>query len=222
VSTAIGAALEDGIGIIVLTNADSKAEPISDIILKAAEKAFGSGNSSSSSPANHSTTVIRRSNLPVPRHAGVTARVDDGSPHVDLTGTYYNAGYGTGVFCSVHSSSPSCESVLDAFRSIDPSLSPNSTSPDLFASWVTLLSTHVRFTYTNDSQYLISIGSIYPQGYGKNSTPFSTLDPAAMAEFVVENEKVVGFGWNNIGDDGDVKQSGSVEEISEVWFVKET
>jgi hypothetical protein len=223
VSTIIGAALEDGIGIIVLTNADSKAEPISNIILKAAEKAFGSGNSSSSSPANHSTTVIRRSNLPVPRHAGVTARVDDGPPHVDMTGTYYNAGYGTVVFCNVHSSSPSCESVLDVFRSIDPSLSPNSTSTDLFASWVTLLSTHVRFTYTNDSQYLISIGSIYPQGYGKNCTPFSTLDPAVIAEFVVENEKVVGFGWNDIGeDDGVVKRVGSVQESSDVWFVKET
>ena len=207
-STAIFAALEDGIGIIVLVNTDSKGEPIIDIVLKAAEKAFGFGNSSSSAP-----TVTRRSNL-LPRHAGVSARVDDGPPHVDLTGTYYNAGYGTGVLCSVHSSSPSCGSVLDAFRSIDPSLSaPNSNSTDLFASWVTPLSTHVRFIYTNDSQYLVSIGSIYPQGYGKNSTPFSTLTPSATAEFVVENEKVVGFGWDIIGDDGDVRQSGSVEEI---------
>jgi hypothetical protein len=109
------------------------------------------------SPANHSTTVTRRSNLPVPRHAGVTARVDDGPPHVDLTRTYYNAGYGTGVLCSVHSSSPSCQSVLDAFCSIDPSLSPNSNSIDLFASRVTLLSTHVRFTYSNNSQYRIDL-----------------------------------------------------------------
>jgi len=203
----------------VLTNADSKAEPISNIILEAAEKAFGSGKSSSPSPANHSTTVTRRSNLPVPRHAGVAARVDDGPPHVDLTGTYYNAGYGTCVLCSVHSTFPPCESVLDAFRYIDPSLS---TSTDVFASWVTVLSTHLRFTYTNDSKYLISVGSIYPQGYGKNTTPFSTLFPFATAEFEVENEKVVGFGWNITGDDGDVKQSGSVEERSEVWFVEKT
>jgi hypothetical protein len=214
VTTAIGAALEDGIGIIVLTNADSKDEPIGNIILKAAEKAFGSENPSSSSPA----TVARRSNLPVPRHAGVTTRGDGGPPRVDLTGTYYNAGYGTGVLCNVHSYSPSCGSVLDAFRSIDPSLS---TSTDLFASWVSPLSSHVRFTYTNDSQYLISIGSIYPQGYGKNSTPFSTLAPVAIADFVVEYEKVVGFGWYSIGEDV-VKRAGSVQETSEVWFVKET
>jgi hypothetical protein len=40
---------------------------------------------------------------------------------------------------------------------------------------------------------------------------------------VVENEKVVGFGWNDIGeDDGVVKRVGSVQESSDVWFVKKT
>jgi hypothetical protein len=227
VSTIVAAALEDGIGIVALTNADTKADPILNIVLEAAEKAFGSGNSSSS-PSSSSppatTTVTRRSNLLLPRHdAGVTPRADDHD--VDLTGTYCNAGYGTGVLCSVHSTSPSCKSVLDAFRSIDPSsLSPNSTSTDLFASWVTLFSTHIRFTYytnNNGHYYLISAGSIYPQGYGKNLTAFSTLVPVATAEFVVENKEVVGFGWNNIIDGGGVQPSGSVEETSEVWFVKQ-
>jgi hypothetical protein len=198
-------------------NADSEEDPIINIVRIVAEKAFGSGNSSSSPPANQSTTASRRSNLP--RHAGLTTRGDDRTLEVDLTGIYYNAGYGAGELCGVHSSSPSCESVLDAFRSIDPSLSTNPTSTDLFASWDTILSTHMRFTYINDSQYSISSGSIYPQGYGKNSTPFSTLSPGATAEFVVENEEVVGFGMNISGDDGDA-QSGSVEETAEVWFVK--
>jgi len=79
----------------------------------------------------------------------------------------------------------------------------------------------MRFTYTNDSRYSISIGSIHPQGYGKNSTPFSTLAPSATAEFLVENEKVFGLGWNNTGGNSDVQRAGSVEETSEVWFVKE-
>jgi hypothetical protein len=221
VSTIVAAALEDGIGIVVLTNADTKADPIQNIILKAAEKVLGSQNSSS--PSNSppaATTVMRRSNLQLPRHAGVTPRAD--SDGVDLTGTYYNAGYGTGVLCSVYSTSPSCKSVLDAFHSIDPSVSTKSTSADLFASWVTLFSTHIRFTYTNNSNYLISAGSIYPQGYGKNTTAFSTLVPVAMAEFVVKDDgKVVGFGWDNIVDDGGMKRLGSVEETSEVWFVKQ-
>jgi hypothetical protein len=87
------------------------------------------------------------------------ARRDDGAGAppdvVDLTGTYYNTGYGTVVLCSVHSSSPSCGSVLDDFRTIDPFLSSDST--DLFAPWNTVSSTHARFTYTNSSQYTINI-----------------------------------------------------------------
>ena len=35
-----------------------------------------------------------------------------------------------------------------------------------------------------------------------------------------KTRKVVEFGWNNIGDDGDVERGGLVEEISEVWIVK--
>ena len=217
-TTYIAAALEDRIGIIVLANADSKEAAMYDIADAAGAIAYGYGDSSS--PQTNQSTVSRRSNLP--RQAGLTARGYDGGapapPDVDLlTGTYYNAGYGTGELCSVRSSSPSCKSVLDAFHAIDPSLSPN--SPDLFASWITLLSTHVRFAYTNGSQYLIYIGSIYPQGYGKNITPFSTLDSGATAEFVEEHGKVVGFGWNDISDD--VKRAGSVEETSDVWFVKQ-
>jgi hypothetical protein len=126
--TAIAAALEDGIGIIVLANADSKDTPILNILLKAGEKVLGHVDPSASSPPTNQSAASRRSKLP--RHPLVTARGDDGasagappSDGVDLTGTYYNAGYGTVVLCNVHSSSPSCGSVLDTFRATDPSLS---------------------------------------------------------------------------------------------------
>lgn len=227
-SSYVAAAIEDGVGIVALTNADTKADAIQMIVDIVAEKVLlGSRNPSSPSSSTPATTAARRSNLLPPRpHAGVTRRNND----VDLTGTYCNAGYGTGVLCSVRSTSPSCKCVLEAFRSIDPSLSPKSTSNDLFAPWVTLFSTHIRFTYNttdNDGHryYLISAGSIYPQGYGKNTTAFSTLVPIAKAEFVVEQngKSVVGFGWNNLVDAaaGVQQRSGSVEETSEVWFVKQ-
>ncbi|KAH9991459.1 beta-lactamase/transpeptidase-like protein [Russula vinacea] len=203
VSTFIACALEDGIGIIALANADSKDTALLNITDAAAAIAFGIGGASS--PTANQPTTSRRSKLP--RRASLVTRGDDG-------GALHR--YGSGELCSVRSSSPSCKSVLDAFHATDPSLSPN--SPDLFGSWVTLLSTHVRFTYTNDSQYLIYIGSIYAEGYGKNTTPFSTLDSSATAEFVVENGKVSGFGWNDLGNGG--KRAGSVEETSDVWFAK--
>jgi hypothetical protein len=217
VSTFVVAAPEDGIGIVVLVNADAKGLSLEEIILGVAEKVFGAGNSSNFPPADNSIT----SRSILPRHSGVTARADSAGtpPYLDLAGAYHSTGYGTFDLCSVHSTSPSCQSVLDDFRAVTKSISPNST--DLFSSFNTLWSSHAHFTHTNASKYLISLGTIYPEGYGKNSTPFSTLAPATTAQFVVENGKVVGFGFND-SDTSDLTHGGSVEETSQVWFVKET
>jgi hypothetical protein len=117
--------------------------------------------------------------------------------------------------CSVRSSSPSCQKVLSDFQSIDKSLSPNST--DLFISWDSVFVSHIRLTHANGTLFLLSTGTIYPGGYGKNSTPFSTLQPAHwVVDFVVEKGCVVGFGVLH-----DLEQAGSVEEASDVWFVKQ-
>ncbi len=215
-STIIVAALEDGIGIVVLVNADAKALSLEKIILGVAEKVFGAENSSNFPPADDSIT----SRSIFPRHSGVTSRADSAGtpPYLDLAGTYHSTGYGTLVLCSVLSSSPSCRSVLDDFRAVNTSIPSNSN--DLFASFNTVWSKHAHFTHTNASNYLMSLGTIYPEGYGKNSTPFSTLAPATTAQFVVDNGKIVGFGFND-SDISDLTHGGSVEETSQVWFVKE-
>ena len=221
----IVAALEDGVGVVVLVNADSKDEPALDIILKAAEIAFGSANSSSSPPPATPTatppgipSTIPRSTLP--RDAGVAARADSPGtpPSLDLAGTYYSTGYGAIVLCNVQSSGPSCESVLDDFRALNKSLS--SDSADLFASYDSPWTSHVQLTYEDANQYLMYLGTVYPEGYGKNTTPFSTLSPATIVQFVVENEEVVGFGLNDTAD-SDLTHGGSVEETSQVWFAKQ-
>lgn len=217
VSTFVVVALEDDIGIIVLANADAKGPSIEKIILGVAQKAFGAGNFSDVPPADDSITP--RSVLP--QHVDATARGDSAGrpPNLDPTGPYYSTGYGTVVLCSVNSSSPSCQSVLDDFRAINKSIS--SDSIDLFASFNTVWSKHALLTHINGNEYLISLGTIYPEGYGKNSTPFSTLAPVTTAQFVVdENWEVVGFGFND-SDTSDLTHGGSVEETSQVWFVKE-
>jgi hypothetical protein len=210
VSASISLSLSDGIGIIALANADSKDPVLEDIIAAVALKAFNT----TSQPDEPSSSTIKRE-----WHAGVTTRANTTSAFspLDLGGTYFNTGYDIAVLCSVRSSSPACQSVLADFHSVDPSLSPNST--DLFASWNGIFNKHIRFTQSNASQYsyLISVGTIYPHGYGKNSTAFSTLSVYAAAEFVVENNTVVGFGVNGIDD---VVSVGQVEKDSDVWFVK--
>ena len=216
VSTVIAAALEDGIGIVVLANADTKGSSLERIILGVADKVFGAGNSSNFTPANDSIT----SRSILPQDSSVTTRADSAGtpPSLDLAGTYHSTGYGTVVLCSVDSPSSPCQSVLDDFRAVNESMSPNST--DLFAFFNTLWSKHAHLTHTNASRYLISLGTIYPEGYGKNSTPFSTLEPATTAEFAVDNGKVVGFGFND-SDTSDLTRGTSVEETSQVWFDKE-
>jgi hypothetical protein len=185
VSAVIAAALEDGVGVIMLANADDKQSYLTDIIGLVAEKAFSLGTDSSSSPSANTSTLFSRTNLG--RRSGMSPREENITPlgNLDLAGTYYNAGYGTAELCSVHSSSSSCQSVLADFRSVDKSLSPNST--DLFISWITTWTSHVRFIHANGTQFIISSGSIYPEGYGKNTTAFSTLSSGGQATFVVEN-----------------------------------
>lgn len=210
VSALVVATPDDGIGFIALANADAKQSSLINIAALAAEKLLGSGNSSSS-PTNQSS--LSRANLR--RRSRVTSRLESTAAldSLDIAGTYFNAGYGTAVLCSVHSTCSSCQNVLDDFHSIDKSLSSNST--DLFASWISTFSSHVRFTRSNDTQYIISVGTIYPEGYGKDSTPFSTLAPGPLATFVVENGCVVGFGISGISG---VKRPGPVEAASDVWF----
>jgi hypothetical protein len=56
VSTVVVAALEDGIGIVVLVNADAKGLSLEKIIVGVSEKVFGAGNSSNFPPADDSIT----------------------------------------------------------------------------------------------------------------------------------------------------------------------
>jgi hypothetical protein len=219
VTSGVLAALEDGFGIVVLVNADQKTTPLLNIAFKIAVMAFGSANTSSSAPANLPTNS-RRSTLPRLEHGGLTARGNSaGASGLDLAGTYYNPGYGALVLCNVHSTSPPCESLLNDFRAVNKSVPPT----DLFTCWPAVWISVAQFTHTTANRYLISTGAIYPKGYGKNTTPFSTLAPTTTAQFVVENGVVVGFGFDET-DDSDVTyydRTGSVEEAFQVWFVKQ-
>jgi hypothetical protein len=215
VSTVIGAALGDGIGVVALANADAQHRAILNIVVLAARKAFGLEDAIHS-PANEPNPP-GDNNLWQPAGDSVEEGGAAELADLDLAGTYFNAGYGAAVLCDMHSSSSSCQDVLEDFRSVDESLLPNST--DLFTSWNTVWSTHTRFTHIHGNQYMVFIGTIYPEGYGMNSTPFSTLDPFGVATFVVENRSVIGFGISHLNG---IERPGSVEEGSDVWFVKQS
>ena len=219
VTTLIVAALEDGLGIVALTNVDDKTDILKYLVFKLAQRALGAGNTSSTPPVNNSVTS--RSILPRHADAGVIARADSsGTPsYPDPTGTYCSTGYGTLVLCSLGTTIPACKGVQNDIRAVIDSGSVSPNPPDLFTYWGGVWDKHGYFAYTNGSSYSIFTGTIYPQGYGKNSTAFTTLSgPYDTAKFVVENGKVVGFGFNDDVSDLPVKPGGSVKETSQVWF----
>jgi hypothetical protein len=78
-SRILGITVDDGVGIVALTNADTKEGPIQDIVLKATAIALSSRNSSPSPSSSPPTvTIARRSDPPLPRRqAGVTPHKDD-------------------------------------------------------------------------------------------------------------------------------------------------
>jgi hypothetical protein len=144
---------------------------------------------------------------------------------VDLTGTYHDVGYGSIELCSSLSQSDACRHILHDFDLIDGASQPSMTHEDtLFASWPSVFTTHARFvpidedlTSTVGRRYLVDFGTLYPTGYGRDSTPFAHWIFKVIAAFIVEDGQVKGLGLSGIGE----RQGyGSVERNSDVWFTK--
>jgi len=206
--TVIG--LSSGVGVVLLANADEKQEALTNITIAIGKNSL---RIPPSPPA-------RKRTVSPPQHkrrADAMARTDNirDVSSLDMTGTYLNDGYGPCRMCGAGSSSASCKKVLSDFQSVDKSLSPNST--DLFIPWDAVFVSHIHLTNKNGTLFSVSVGGIYPKGYGKNSTAFSTLKRTPlMIDFVVEKNKVVGFGILH-----DADQQGSVAQSADVWYVKQ-
>ncbi|KAH9051493.1 beta-lactamase/transpeptidase-like protein, partial [Lactarius vividus] len=206
----------DDIGIVTLANADAKQSALHDVTVVVLRKLALVGCADESMPVNLSAHASTRfhpvaSSLRGAREEDPTTTHD--APLLDLTGTYEDAGYGTFTLCDASSRSDECRSVLDDFRLVDESSADDPKT--LFGSWPSVWTSHARLSPTNTTgRYLLDVGSLYPTGYGKNTTPFAVWTDRALADFVVEDGVVRGLGFG--GREG----YGSVEENFDVWFSK--
>lgn len=96
---------------------------------------------------------------------------------------------------------------------------------DLLAEWPRILSSHVRLRHQQGPIFGIYFTSLYPNGYGKDATPFETANLGVLrglAEFVTEDDKVVGFGMSGlVGEPTErARQYETVRDRAEVWFDK--
>jgi len=140
--------------------------------------------------------------------------------YVDLSGTYYNEGHGTLELCSGSSTTDACRRVLHDFRRV-VNETPSTDDPHaLFVSWPSVFTDHARFSPIKvvTGRYRLDVGTLYPVGYGKDVTPFAHWVLRLIADFVVVDGEVKGFGFSYLR-----KKRGhdwSVEKDSEVWFTK--
>ena len=211
-SAVIAIPIFDGVGIITLANADAKQPALDDITLAVSRKLAGHTNESMFANLFQSATSGARRH----REEGQSTTHELLPSQLDLTGTYDDDGYGTLTLCDASSQSDECQSVFDDFRLADE---PSMGDPDrLFGSWPYATTSHVRFSPTNTTgRYLADFGTLYPSGYGRNTTPFAHWIFCVTADFLVEDGIVRGFGFSGIGER---EGYGSVEENFDVWFSK--
>ncbi|KAH9038943.1 beta-lactamase/transpeptidase-like protein [Lactarius pseudohatsudake] len=208
----------DDVGIVALANANAKHSALSEVTVTVLRKLALAGCADESMPANLSAHAWTQFQSAAP--SSRRAREEEPSttheiPLLDLTGTYEDAGYGTFTLCDASSRSDECRSVLDDFRLVDES---SADDPNiLLGSWPSVWTSHARFSPTNTTgRYLVDFGSLYPTGYGRNTTPFADWLDRTPADFVVQDGVVRGFGFSG----GEREGYGSVEENGDVWFSK--
>jgi len=145
----------------------------------------------------------------------------------EFSGTYTNPGYGTFTFCGPSSSSPDCQRVITDFNAVDKAQSSAPSSPQLLGSWPRVWSSHIRAIHQSGNKFLVQCTSLFPEGYGRDSTPFETAEigtSEATGEFVVEDGKVIGFGlFGMVGVDEPTERERThttVKGRAEAWFDK--
>ena len=156
-----------------------------------------------------------------------------------FSGTYANPGYGTVIFCTAQSTSHHCLDVLASFApfigqtpfpSPIPVPAPAPTAPELYAAWPRLWSSHVRVTHRSAADFDFQFTSLFPNGYGANTTAFETSESGeseGRAVFVVEGEgekaAVLGFGLEIDAEAVEARKRAGAKDVKEwadSWFEK--
>ncbi|KAA1476004.1 beta-lactamase/transpeptidase-like protein [Dentipellis sp. KUC8613] len=229
ISTLVTFLPAEGLGFVILTNADTKSFTYNDLPQRIVRDVFGHSEHKPEDlvpqRAPHTTSSPESSQLYPTRN-----RQDSHIPLDAYAGTYGNAGYGSLTLCAPSSTSAPCAKVLAEFDAIDAAGGWSARfngSAQLFASWERLWSSHLRLVHLSGNKFAMFPTSLFPQGYGRDTTPFETSDALLRdlggepaVEFVVgANGKVVGGGLNGLVEQVG-KKEGTVEETAEAWFEK--
>ncbi|KAI0334281.1 beta-lactamase/transpeptidase-like protein [Cubamyces sp. BRFM 1775] len=218
-STIVVFSPSSNLGIVVLINADEKAEHILTIVKRAFDDVLNLSQSG--------VSVVTETPVHIREDLAPPGRPSLGTLSLDLeayTGTYSSPGYGTFTLCSAQSTSNSCTSVLEDFASLGPL--PTS-EPHLYAAHKTILSTHVHLRHLHGDVFHVTFPALFPHGYGKDTSAFETYETGSdgWAEFSIVNGKVDGFSL--VVDEDAVaarrKRRGknvTLKDVADAWFEK--
>lgn len=140
------------------------------------------------------------------------------------TGEYTAVGYKPIVLCSSKSRSGYCKGVLADFSSVD---SFAAVPVSLYSTYKSVWTTHVRLEHFSGEVFNITFTSLFPQGYGRNTSAFEDFEVGSgdgWVEFVVRDDKVEGFSLV-LDEDAVAARArhlggGHLSETGDAWFVK--
>lgn len=142
----------------------------------------------------------------------------------EYAGTYRNLGYGAFTLCAPSPTpTPECTAILDA---LSPFYSVyNTSTPELYTTSRSTYVSYLRFVHRDANTFDVHGTFLFPNGYGKDKTPFETEDiveTAATGEFWVDGGRVKGFALNGyVGETTDrQRRGGSIADTAEIWFEK--
>lgn len=219
----------DGIGIVILANADEKHSQELAVAYRIIEDYLGldhkaSTRYASTSPPGTNTSLTLQPEPQIP--ASTMSSVSNGHalPLQHYTGKYTNVGYPTLVFCDPKSSRDvlECQSVLETFALLDDFSSSNDT---LYCAIPSLWASHARIRRIQGNLFEMTASSVFLEGYGKDKSPFEAPEkgePGVNVQFVIDGDDVRGFAMNGfVGETTErERRGGTAEETAEVWYAK--
>lgn len=145
----------------------------------------------------------------------------------NYAGNYYDPGYGTLTLCApTPTPAPECVGILNAFSPFYGVY--NSTTSELYSAISSIWISHLRLVHRDGNVFALHGSFLFPNGYGKDKSPFldeltdASDETVTTAEFVVENGAVKGLALNGFAGETTERQrlGGSIADTAEIWFKK--
>ncbi|RDX43399.1 beta-lactamase/transpeptidase-like protein [Lentinus brumalis] len=214
----------DNLGAVLLANMDEKQDDNMRMLYRVIDEALGLSHDEEPtvSPVRPETAAHTEDGL---IHALEILPVEALLLNLEAyTGTYEDCAYGALTLCGPSSTSEYCSQVLADFAAVDTAQHIPPSEHGLIAAWDRAWSTHVRLRHTSGNSFVATFPRLFPQGYGRNTTPFEFWDSqisVGRAEFVLHDGEVVGFALvteEQAAAARAKRTGGNLREIADAWF----